>query len=169
MAARNIWTLFKGMFAGHQGTDTSPSVNPHVTAAEWDQMALQYLCIFVPADAAASDTNDYTGYYAKNAITVTNAYLCPNGAATASASVYATITLQRNHATTMTTISIQTTNTTGNGGTGSWTTKQTAPFTLTTAASIALAAGDQLNINHAKASTGTALPSYYLIVEYYQT
>lgn len=167
MAIDNIRQVLTGEYAYLQGADTSSGTKPHITAAEWTQFFKRYLTIAIPADAMASDTNDYGVFYNVPAITVTNAYLIADGSLTASASVYATLTLQKIVATVATTISTLTTNTTGNGGTGNWAAK--AAFTFTTAAAISVAAGSTLNLNIAKASTGTALKHCLLTVEYYLT
>lgn len=120
-----------------------------------------------PADAAASTTT------AENIMirlpmtgTISSIKLTPTGAATASDTLYATITLNKRDGAggSSTTMATVTTKTSGSGGTGNWVAFTTIDVGTLTGAYCA--AGTVFTITVAKASTGTQLPQFAVSFNY---
>jgi|HubBroStandDraft_4_1064222.scaffolds.fasta_scaffold292321_2 hypothetical protein len=99
-------------------------------------------------------------------IPIAAAEIAPAATLTASATVYATVTVnKRTNAApgTAVPIAVFVTNTTANGGTGNWTAwKQVPATTLDTGAGSFVSPGDVITVATTKASTGTILPQFQL-------
>ena len=160
MALESINLVLQGRHAGQQGV----SPGPQITRAEWATFRNRMNEVLLPADAMASDTNDYGLFYCVAGITITNCYVISAGALTADNTSYATLTVQTKHSATLTTVSTLTTKITGSND---WVAKSI--FTMTTATPIAAVATDTINLNIAKASSGVALPVFSVAFEWYYT
>lgn len=119
------------------------------------------------AESAAGDTTAETAIIRlQQACTISSIKITPTGAATASDTLYATITIAKRDGAggAASTIVAPTTKLSGSGGTGNW-----VAFTTLDAGTLAntyCVAGSVLTITVAKASTGTQLPSYVVSINY---
>lgn len=124
------------------------------------------LSFTIGGDAAANTTTAETllGMVGQTALTISKVLILPENTATASDTLYATITIATRDSAGggATTIVAPTTKTSGaSGGTGNWA-KWTA-IDVGTLASAAVAANGILTYAIAKASTGTQLPQFRII------
>lgn len=116
-------------------------------------------------DGAAADVTAERGMWvAPVACTVVSVKYVPTAALTANDNDYATLRVQRrdSNGANPATVASQTTKVTG--GSGDWTAFKAVA--LTNGAGVALAAGEHLTFDIAKAGNGVAVPSGQLVVEY---
>lgn len=141
MAVANIISIFQGMFAYLQGSDSSRSVQPPIQAAEWTQFGRKYTCANHVLDTAAGAASEdalltATPNYASG-IKVFGVYILPGAALTANGTNFATLQL----------------GTRPQAGGGSQT---TTGFTALTTAAVSWVASSQISIG-AVATAGVAV------------
>ena len=111
-------------------------------------------------------TSERVVFTAPENITITDVFLEPAAALTASDTAYATITISRRDATggNRVTVASRTTQTSGSGGTGSWTAFSTV--SLGTLSNTSVPEGRKLTIEITKNGLGVAVPVLVLQIEY---
>lgn len=163
----DLWAYAAASSASAGSTVLVPDDSP--TTGRWLKVSKpkNLFSFTVAADGAASTTTAETllGELMPIASNISKIYILPEGTATASDSVYATITIAtRNSAGGgATTIVAVTTKVTGSGGTGDW--AKWTQIDVGTLASSAVAAYGIMTYAIAKASTGTQLPQFRIVVE----